>query len=82
MFLRLGRVDVVDHRRQRRRLTRAGGAGQQDDPALLLREVADHRRQPEVRDGADLKGDRAQAIAVLPRWRKALTRKRDTPGIE
>ena len=31
-----GRVDVVDHRRQRRRLARAGGPGEQDDPALLL----------------------------------------------
>ena len=32
------RVDVVDHRRERRRLARAGRAGQQDDPALLLGE--------------------------------------------
>ena len=43
---RPGRVDVVDHRRQRGRLARAGGPGEQDDPALLLGERADHRRRP------------------------------------
>ena len=56
---RAGRVDVVDHRRERRRLARAGGAGQQDDPARLLGELADHLGQAEVVDRPHLVGDRA-----------------------
>ncbi len=32
-------VHVVDHRRERGRLAGAGGAGEQDDPALLLGEL-------------------------------------------
>ena len=56
---RAGRVDVVDHRRQRRRLARAGRAGEQDDPARLLGQRADHLGQAEVVDRAHLEGDRA-----------------------
>ena len=54
-----GAVDVVDHRRQRRALARAGGAGDEDDPALLLGQVGDDFGQAEVLDRADLEGDRA-----------------------
>ena len=38
---RRGRVDVVDHRGQRRRLARAGGAGDEHDAARLLGQLAD-----------------------------------------
>ena len=57
--VRAGAVDVVDHRRQRRALARAGGAGDEDDPALLLGQVGDHFGQAEILDRADLEGDRA-----------------------
>src|SRR3954453_12911759 len=54
-----GAVDVVDHRRQRRALARAGGAGDEDDPALLFGQLGHHLRQPQLLDGADVEGDRA-----------------------
>src|SRR3954469_17794961 len=38
-------VHVVDHRRERGRLARAGRAGEQDDPALLLGQPRDHGGQ-------------------------------------
>ena len=56
---RPGGVDVVDHRREGRRLARARGAGEQDDAALLLGELADDGRQVEVVDRADVHRDRA-----------------------
>ena len=59
MWREPGRVDVVDHRRQRRRLARAGRPGEQDDPARLLGERADHLGQAEVVDRPHLEGDRA-----------------------
>ena len=78
---RAGRVDVVDHRRQRRGLARAGGAGEQDDPALLLGE---RRGSPAAargrRSSAPGRGSRGRRSRRAPRWRKALTRKRETPG--
>ena len=43
-------VDVVDHRRERRRLARAGGAGHEHEPARLVGELADDRRQAELLD--------------------------------
>ena len=52
-------VHVVDHRRERRRLAGAGGAGEQDDPALLLGELGDRVREPELLDGLDHDRDRA-----------------------
>ena len=77
---RRGLVDVVDHRRERRRLARAGRAGDQDDPALLVGQLADHRRQRQLLDRADPVRDRAATSETPPRWRKALMRKRATPG--
>ena len=52
-------VHVVDHRRERRRLSRTSGAGEQHDPALLLGEFANHHRQREFLDRADVVWDRA-----------------------
>jgi hypothetical protein len=46
-------VDAVDHRRERRRLARARGAGDEDDAALLVGELPDHRRQTELLHGPD-----------------------------
>jgi hypothetical protein len=51
-------VHVVDHRRERRRLPRAGGACEQHDPALLLGQFAHHRGQRELLDRADVVRDR------------------------
>ena len=52
-------VDLVDHRRQRRRLAAAGRAGDEDQPARPLGEVADDRRQPELVERLDLLGNDA-----------------------
>ena len=38
-------VDLVDQRREGRRLARAGRSGEQDDAALLFGEFGDDRRQ-------------------------------------
>jgi len=53
------KVDVVDHRRQGRRLARTGGAGDEDVPPLLLGQVGDDRRQPQLLHRADFEGNRA-----------------------
>jgi hypothetical protein len=53
-------VDVIDDRRERRRLAGAGGAGHEDDSARLFRELCDHRRQAELVDAADPVRDRAR----------------------
>ena len=52
-------VHVVDHRRERGRLARAGRAGEQDDAALLLRQPADDGRQVELVDRLDVDRDGA-----------------------
>ena len=49
-----GAVDVVDHRGERRRLARAGGAGDQNQPARLVGEALDDLRQAELGDGGSL----------------------------
>ena len=41
-------VDVVDHRRQRRRLAAAGRAGDEHEAALFVGDLLQHRRQPEL----------------------------------
>ena len=56
--LRVARVDVVDHRRERRGLTRAGGSGEKDQAALLVGDLVDHRRQQQLLDRLDLERDR------------------------
>ena len=55
-----GLVDLVDHRRQRRRLARARRAGHEHDAARLAGELADHRRQAELLDRHRLGGDQAE----------------------
>ena len=45
---RLVVVAVVDHRRQRGRLARAGRAGDQHEPAFFHHDVEQHRRQAQV----------------------------------
>ena len=57
--LRVVGVDVVDHRRERRRLARAGGAGEQNQAALLVGDLVDDRGEQELRRGLDLKGNGA-----------------------
>jgi hypothetical protein len=52
-------VDLVDHRRQRRRLARAGGTGDQDQPARTLGQIGQHLRQAELAEALDDLGDDA-----------------------
>jgi hypothetical protein len=59
-------VHVVDHRRERRRLPRAGRAGHEDEPAVLLGELPHAVRQAQLvevrhRAGDDAKGERDRA---------------------
>ena len=42
-------VDVLDHRRERRRLARAGHAGDEHQAARLHRDLLEHRRQDAAR---------------------------------
>ena len=46
---RAGRVDVVDHRGERGALAAAGGAGDEHQAALFLRDLLQHRRQARAR---------------------------------
>ena len=46
--VRLLAVDLVDHRRERRRLAGAGRPGDEDEAARPHRELAQRRRQPEL----------------------------------
>src|SRR5439155_11997054 len=55
-----GAIDVVDHRRERRRLTRAGDARDQQEPAAFHREMLEHFRQPELLELRLLRRDRSQ----------------------
>jgi hypothetical protein len=50
-------VEVVHHRRQRRRLARAGRAGAEHQAARLERELGEHRRAVELLEGQDLRGN-------------------------
>jgi len=70
-------VDLVDHRRQGGGLARAGRAGDQDQPARFVAQLFEHRRQPQVGDGGDLEGNRAEHAADRPRCWNRLARNRD-----
>src|SRR5664279_1428925 len=50
-------VEMVDHRRERRRFARAGRAGAQDHAARLQRELGEDRRAIELLEGQDLRGN-------------------------
>ena len=54
------RVDVVDHRRQRRRLARAGRARAENQAAPLLGDLLEDRRQHQLADREDLDRDDAE----------------------
>jgi hypothetical protein len=53
-------VQVVDHRRQRRRLARTGRAGAQHHAARLERQLGEHRRAVELLEGQDLRRNRPE----------------------
>jgi len=55
-----GPVDVVDDRGERRRLARAGGAGDEDEPAMLLGQAADAGRERQIGEVRDLARDDAE----------------------
>ena len=50
-------VDLVDHRRQRRRLAGAGRAGDEHQAARLVADLLDDRRQAELLEAEDLVRD-------------------------
>ena len=58
-----GLVDLVDQRGERGRLAGAGRAGHEHDPARLLGELADDRRQAELLDRHRLGRDQAEGGA-------------------
>src|SRR5207253_10277625 len=53
-------VDVIDHRRERSRFSRAGGAGDEDEAALLPRDLLEDLGEEQLLDGVDLEGDDAE----------------------
>ncbi len=55
------RVDLVDQRRQRRGLARAGRARQDHETARLRRELVEGRRQTELLERADVRRDHAES---------------------
>jgi hypothetical protein len=59
-------VDVVDHRRERGAFAAAGRAGDEHKAALLVRDAAQHRRQEQIVDRQDFRGDDAQHHAHRP----------------
>ena len=56
-------VDLVDQRRERRRLTGAGRAGDEDEPARLLGELRELVRERELLERLDLGRDQAERRA-------------------
>ena len=56
-------VDLVDERRERRRLPRSGRAGDEHEAARLLRELVQRRRQAELLERLDRLGDEAEGAA-------------------
>ena len=60
-------VDLVDERRERRRLTRAGRARDEDEPARLVAEAIEGVRDAEFFEGLQLGGNKAErAREALP----------------
>ena len=59
-------VDQVDDRRERRRLARSGRAGHQHDAVLQRGHVGEHRRQVQLRQRRNPRGDDAHHDGVRP----------------
>ena len=53
-------VDVIDHRAQRRRFSRAGRPGDEHQPLVQFAQLQDVRRQTELLGGQDLRRDDAE----------------------
>ena len=53
-------VDLVDHRRERRRLARPGRAGDEDEAARLHRQLGERARQVQLLERLELLGDDAE----------------------
>ena len=60
------RVDVVDHRREGRRLSRSRGPGDEDEASGQQRELFRHRRHLQFVDGLDLVRDDTKNRADMP----------------
>src|SRR5206468_6426415 len=62
-------VDAVDHRRERRRLARARGSGEQNQSGRAIREIGNHLRELEIVEALDvernLPDDHRDAAALL-----------------
>jgi hypothetical protein len=56
-------VDLVDQGRERRRLTGAGGAGDQHQPARAIGQRVERRRDAELLERLDLRGNQAEGRA-------------------
>ena len=73
-------VDVIDHRRERGALAGAGGAGDQDEPALLRGDLLQHLGQEQLLDGGDLERDDAEHDADGPALLEDIDAKAAQPG--
>ena len=69
-------VDIVDHRGQAGRLARPGGAGDQDQAARPLDQVADDRRRAQLLEREKLVGDPPQHQADIAFCLNTATRNR------
>ena len=80
-------VDPVDHRRERRRLARAGRARDQDQPAVLLGQLLDAGREPELLEARHdarhvAEGERDRAPLAKAVDAEAADLARDEGGVE
>jgi hypothetical protein len=74
-------VDVVDHRRQRRALAAARGAGDEHQAAFLGGDLLEHRRQPSSSTDLMVTGMTRRTMPMVPRCWNTLQRKRPSPAI-
>ena len=72
-------VDLVDHGGQRGGLARAGRPGHQHQPARLVAQLADHRRQTQLVERLDLKGNETEDGRGRAALVERLARKRASP---
>ena len=72
-------VDNIEHRSERRRFARSGRTGDENQPARLVEQFLDNRRQPQLLHRQQFRGDLAQNHAValaLLEYRHTETRPR------